>query len=220
MIPHFDAHFRTIADPKARYVGGHSSGGWSSLWLQVQYPDTFGGCFSSSPDPVDFRDFQGTDLYATPPQSLYVDPQGSRRPLARNGDEVSIWYDRFAKMDYTLKRGGQLKSFEAVFSPLDAKGEPAEAWNWETGYVNPEVIQHWKKYDISLQLQEHWSTLKPKLQGKLHVIMGDKDSSISKVPPINWQSDCVRWEAMLRSSSFLVRAIAFRRRHEPSYRKR
>ena len=176
MIPEIDRQFRTIADSKARYVGGHSSGGWSSLWLQVKYPDTFGGVFSSSPDPVDFRDFQGTNLYETPPQSLYVDAQGKRRPLARNGDEVSIWYEDFGKMDFALKRGGQLRSFEAVFSPLDAKGEPAEAWNWSTGYVHPEVIEHWKQYDISHVLGTEWSELGPKLAGKIHVVMGDKDT--------------------------------------------
>src|SRR4029077_10681742 len=42
MIPHIDATFRTIPQASARFVSGHSSGGWSSLWLQVNYPDTFG----------------------------------------------------------------------------------------------------------------------------------------------------------------------------------
>ncbi|HJT34871.1 MAG TPA: alpha/beta hydrolase-fold protein, partial [Pirellulales bacterium] len=35
LIPYIDAHFRTVAEPAARFVTGHSSGGWSSLWLQV-----------------------------------------------------------------------------------------------------------------------------------------------------------------------------------------
>lgn len=176
MIPHIDANFRTIPDPRARFVGGHSSGGWSSLWLQVTYPTIFGGCFSSSPDPVDFRDFQGTNLYAEPPQSLYVDAAGNRRPLARNGQQVTIWYDDFARMDHAMKRGGQLKSFEAVFSPLDSKGNPAAAWDWSTGYVHPEVIEHWKKYDIRLQIESQWGTLRPQLAGKIHIVMGELDT--------------------------------------------
>ncbi len=36
---------------------GHSSGGWSSLWLQIEHPEVFGGVWSLAPDPVDFRDF-------------------------------------------------------------------------------------------------------------------------------------------------------------------
>src|SRR5262249_48616741 len=43
LIPHIEAKFRAIGKPGARFVTGHSSGGWSSLWLQVTYPDFFGG---------------------------------------------------------------------------------------------------------------------------------------------------------------------------------
>lgn len=175
-IPHIDATYRTIAAPTARFLNGHSSGGWSSLWLQVRYPDTFGGVWSTSPDPVDFRDFQRVNLYADPPQNMYVDPRGERRPLARFGDQVVLWYDRFAKMDDVLGGGGQLRSFEAVFSPLDADGEPRRMWNRATGQVDPEVAQAWQAYDINLILQRNWPTLGPKLRGKLHIYMGDSDT--------------------------------------------
>ena len=55
-IPYIERAFPALADPRARLLNGHSSGGWSSLWLQVTYPDVFGGTWSTSPDPVDFRD--------------------------------------------------------------------------------------------------------------------------------------------------------------------
>ena len=63
LIPHIEAKFRTVGAPAARFVTGHSSGGWSSLWLQVTYPDFFGGTWSTAPDPVDFRDFQRVNIY-------------------------------------------------------------------------------------------------------------------------------------------------------------
>ena len=132
LVPHIDARFRTVADPRARFVGGHSSGGWSSLWLQVHYPDAFGGVWSSSPDPVDFRDWQGTDLYAVPSLSVFIDPAGIHRPLARFGTRVALDYDSFCKMDDVLGRGGQLRSFEAVFSSRDEHGQPARCWNRST----------------------------------------------------------------------------------------
>jgi S-formylglutathione hydrolase FrmB len=176
IIPHIDSTFRTIADPAVRFVGGHSSGGWSSLWLQVNYPEVFGGVFSTSPDPVDFRDFQGTDLYATPTQSVYVDASGNRRPLARRGEQVVLRYDDFCKMDQVLGRGGQMRSFDAVFSPLDAQGRPERCWDPATGVVRAEVVNYWKYYDISLILAENWPKLRESLTGKIHVAMGELDT--------------------------------------------
>ena len=55
LVPYIEKTFRAEANPGARFVTGHSSGGWSSLWLQVRYPEFFGGVWSTAPDPVDFR---------------------------------------------------------------------------------------------------------------------------------------------------------------------
>jgi hypothetical protein len=176
LIPHIDHTFRTIVAPTARFLNGHSSGGWSSLWLQVSYPDQFGGVWSTSPDPVSFHDYQQVNLYANPPESLYVDQRGQRRPIARNGRTVTLWYDSFGRMDDCLGRGGQLRSFEAVFSPLDDSGQPRKLWDRQTGRIDPEVARAWQDYDIRLKLQREWPQLAPKLQGKLHVTTGGLDT--------------------------------------------
>ncbi len=133
LIPEIDRRYRTIANRNGRFLYGHSSGGWSALWLMVNYPDVFGGVWSVSPDPVDFRDWQGINLYADPPQNMYTDSAGSRRPIVRNGDQPVLWYDSFTQMDDTLKRGGQLRSFEAVFSPLGSERRAAQLWDRATG---------------------------------------------------------------------------------------
>ena len=62
-LPELDRQYRTVGKPAARFLTGHSSGGWSSLWLQVTYPEVFGGVWSTAPDPVDFRDYQQVNLY-------------------------------------------------------------------------------------------------------------------------------------------------------------
>jgi hypothetical protein len=176
LIPHIDATYRTVAEPTARFVTGHSSGGWASLWVQVNYPETFGGVWSTAPDPVDFHDWQQVDLYANPPLSLYYDEQGDRRPIARLQGKPVLWYASFGKMDDVLGRGGQLRSFEAVFSPLDENGLPQKLWDRNTGRVDADVVLAWSKYDISRMLKQDWLSLEPKLRGKLHVYVGALDT--------------------------------------------
>jgi pimeloyl-ACP methyl ester carboxylesterase len=176
LVPEIDRRFRTIANRNGRFLYGHSSGGWSALWLMVNYPDVFGGVWSISPDPVDFRDWQGIDLYANPPQNMYVDDAGNRRPLARNGDQVALWYDSFTHMDDTLKRGGQLRSFEAVFSPLGPDGEPRKLWDRATGKIDSDVARAWQAYDIRLQIVGNWPKLQPLLAGRVHITVGDHDT--------------------------------------------
>ena len=175
MIPLIDSKFRTIAEPTARFVGGHSSGGWSSLWLQVTYPDSFGGCWSTAPDPVDFRDWQGTNIYAG--ESVFYEADGkTKKPLGRMNGKAILMYPDFCVMDDTMGRGGQLRSFEAVFSPLGEDGLPVKAWDRTTGIPNQEVIEYWKRYDISRTLQQDWGKLKDRLAGKINVFMGDMDT--------------------------------------------
>ena len=174
-LPAFDKQFRSIPKSTARFVTGHSSGGWSSLWIQVTYPEHFGGVWSTAPDPVDFRDFQRINLYA-PNENMYTTADGKPRPLARIGGQVRLWYKGFADMEWALGPGGQLHSFEAVFSPRGEDGKPKLVWDRETGTVFTDVAKTWEKYDIRLILENNWQQLEPKLRGKLHVFMGDQDT--------------------------------------------
>src|SRR5271168_3422235 len=109
LIPAIEAKFRAIGKPSARFVTGHSSGGWSSLWLQVSYPDFFGGVWSTAPDPVDFRDFQRINLYQAG-ENMFIDRTGQQRPLARRSGKVSLWYKGFSDMEVVMGHGGQLGS--------------------------------------------------------------------------------------------------------------
>jgi len=174
-IPYLDKKYNLMADAGARFVNGHSSGGWSSLWLQVTYPKTFGGVWSTSPDPIDFRDFQRIDIYAKG-ENMFRDREGGRRPIARVGDRPVVFYDTFSQMEEVMGPGGQLYSFEAVFSPLTPEKTPAQLWNRKTGEIDLRTAEAWKKYDIGLTLRDNFAKLAPELAGKLHIVMGDKDT--------------------------------------------
>lgn len=175
LIPYIEAKYRGIGKPTARFVTGHSSGGWSSLWLQVAYPDFFGGCWSTAPDPVDFRDFQMINIYQ-PGTNMFKDDKGQDRPIARAGRRPSLYYKPFSDMEDVMGHGGQLGSFEAVFSEKGPDGKPKKLWDRKTGAIDPDVAKSWEKYDIRLVLERNWATLGPKLKGKVHVYMGDLDT--------------------------------------------
>jgi enterochelin esterase-like enzyme len=175
LIPHIESKFRISAEPRARFVTGHSSGGWSSLCLQVAYPDYFGGVWSTAPDPVDFRDFQKVDIYA-PGVNLFIDADGKERPLIRRGGKTVMTYRPFSDVEHVMGHGGQLGSFEAVFSPRGPDGKPMPLWDRKTGAIDPKVATSWERYDIRLRLERRWPELAPKLAGKLHVYMGDEDN--------------------------------------------
>jgi S-formylglutathione hydrolase FrmB len=175
LIPHLERTFPLVSAPTARFVSGHSSGGWACLWLQITYPDFFGGVWSLAPDPVDFRDFQQINLYQAG-VNMYRDDAGNPRPLARRGETVMLWYEPFCQMEFVRGEGGQIRSFEWVFSPQSADGLPRPLFDRETGVVDPDTARAWEAYDIRLVMERNWPTLGPKLAGKLHIVAGEEDT--------------------------------------------
>lgn len=174
-IPHLEKVFRGLGTPAGRFVTGHSSGGWSSLWLQVTYPDFFGGVWSTAPDSVDFRDFQKVNIYV-PGTSIFSDDKGNPRPLARKKDKVTLYYKPFSDLETVMGHGGQLASFEAVFSPRGPDGQPRRLWDRNTGKIDPDTALAWQRYDIRLILEKNWKNLATKLAGKIHIYMGAEDT--------------------------------------------
>jgi len=175
LIPEVERRFHGANSGEHRFVTGVSSGGWSSLWLQVAYPDRFNGAWAHCPDPVDFRDFQRTDLYK-PGSNMYRDERGERRPIARRQGRVVLWYDDFTRREDAVGDGGQIRSFEAVFSPRGPDGRPMPLFDRTTGAVNAATARAWEPYDIRLVLERNWKELGPKLAGKIHVYAGGEDT--------------------------------------------
>ena len=175
-IPYLESRYKLDRRPGARFLNGHSSGGWATLWLQVTYPKIFGGTWSTSPDPSDFHDFTGPDIYA-PHANMYRKPDGSLYPLIRDNGKVLMTMKSFAQMEAVLgPYGGQLASFEWVFSPRGPDGRPMQLFDRATGDVDPAVAQAWQKYDIVHVLTANWPRLAPDLNGKIHVFVGTADT--------------------------------------------
>ncbi len=177
LIPHLESTYRMDADVEGRFLNGHSSGGWATLWLQTRYPKIFGGTWSTSPDPSDFHDFTGPNLYAAH-GNVYHKADGKPWPLVRMHGKVIATYEQFARLERVLgPYGGQMASFEWVFSPRGKDGRPQKMFNRDTGAVNPRVVKYWRDhYDIAHRLQAHWSQLEPYLNGKIHLYVGTADT--------------------------------------------
>ena len=103
-------------------------------------------------------------------------------------------------MDDVLKDGGQIGSFEAVFSPRGEHGRPDRMFDRETGAVNAEVIAFWKRYDIRKYLEENWETLAPKLAGKIHIVAGEFDTFYFEDAVVSMQEffEAEEFDAMVR----------------------
>ena len=112
LIPLVEKTYRTNS---ARLLTGHSSGGWTVLWLQTHYPKVFLACWSSSPDPVDFRSFQQIDLYQDK-NMIYAKDSTLRLAGTIAGRFPWITMKNMFAMEHVIWRGEQMHSFDFVFS--------------------------------------------------------------------------------------------------------
>jgi enterochelin esterase-like enzyme len=180
LIPALERRYRMDAKPSGRLLQGHSSGGWAVLWLQVAYPDVFGGAWPTAPDPSDFRAFIPVDL--TTAKNMYRTPDGKPTIIMHaNGREITT--EDSAHREAVLgEYGGQVSSFEAVFSPRGTDGRPMRLFDRATGEIDREVAKAWEKYDIARILREDWRRLGPKLNGKIHLYVGTADNYYLEEP--------------------------------------
>jgi S-formylglutathione hydrolase FrmB len=177
LILDLERQYRMDAKPSGRLLTGHSSGGWAVLWLQVTYPKLFGGAWPTSPDPSDFHDFLGINLYASA-ANVYSKPDGTPWPLARDKGEMLVAVEDYTRREVVIgEYGGQMASFEWVFSPRGAGGLPVPMFDRTTGAVDPAVIAYWKEhYDVAERLHRHWPELRRDLDGKIHLTVGSADT--------------------------------------------
>ena len=177
LVPYLQDKYRMRTEPGARFLTGHSSGGWAALWLISRYPGLFGGAWATSPDPVDFHDFSGADLYA-PGANMYVTPDGTTRPLLRKDGKPGASIESVARLERVLgPTGGQLSSFEWVFSPRGPDGRPEQLFDRETGAVDHDVAAYWaQNFDIAGRIAARAKIMQHALPGKIHVFVGTADT--------------------------------------------
>jgi hypothetical protein len=183
LIPYIEERFRGIGEGWARFLYGGSTGGWEALAVQVFYPDEYNGTFAACPDPIDFRAYTLVDIYDEP-NAYYVDGPFKRieRPVHRNWlgevDQTLAEYNHLELVLGTKNRSGdQFDIWEAVYSPQGDDGYPRRLWDKRSGEIDHEIAEYWREnYDLRHILERDWETLGPKLEGKIHIYVGDMDN--------------------------------------------
>jgi hypothetical protein len=183
LIPYIEKKYRGLGQGWARFLYGGSTGGWEALAAQVFYPDEFNGCFACCPDPIDFRAYTIVNIYENR-NAYFVDSPWKKtpRPALRNYlGEVSATLEETNHRELALgthsRSGDQWDIWQAVFGPVGEDGYPRSIWDKLTGEIDREVANYWKEnYDLVHILQRDWKTLGPKLEGKIHIYVGDMDN--------------------------------------------
>ncbi len=203
LIPALERKYPLLARPEARLLRGHSSGGWSTLWLALNYPSTFGAAWPSAPDPVDFRRFQAVDIYTqknmyivpaddTAPEKAAAEriratPGGAAEPAG--GRSLIMSYRKAGKGTMSVRQetqgedilgadntsGQQWDSWFAVFGPRNSRGNPAALFDPVTGTIDRAVAEQYRTYDIGLKLRTDPAKYGPIFRKNIHLIVGDAD---------------------------------------------
>jgi hypothetical protein len=181
LIPRVEQLYNGIGTPQARVLDGTGAGGWAALALQLFYPDFFNGAWSVCPEGVDLHALKLLNIYED--TNAFVNRYGFERPSVRdrNGD-VRLTMKHEVQLENVLGEGdswtmsaAQWGALNAVFSPRGADGHPVPLWDARTGRIDGAVVPSWQKYDLRHFVDSNWKSVGRKLQGKIHISVGDAD---------------------------------------------
>ncbi len=178
VVPAIDQFYPTIAEPGARMLRGHSSGGWTVIHLALSYPDTFGGAWSSAPDPLDFRAFQAVNIYDD--ENMYTDASGTTRPsYTDSSGVVRMTIADENAMETVLgphnTSAQQWDSWQAAFGPVDDEGRAARLYNERTGVIDRSVAERYRRADLADLVRRDPGGAGRVARDRVRVIVGDAD---------------------------------------------
>lgn len=127
VVGYVDNHYRTIADKQHRAIAGLSMGGFHSLWISANNPETFDfvGLFSAA---ISRENPQGEYAY------IYQDLD--KKLTAQFKKAPKLYYIAIGDKDFLFNDNVNYRS------KLDAKGVKYEYWETDGGHE----WRNWRKY--------------------------------------------------------------------------
>jgi hypothetical protein len=182
LIPYIEKQYRCIGQGWSRFMYGGSTGGWEAIAVQIFYPDEFNGCYASCPDPMDFRAYCAVNIYENENAYYYESKwKTTQRPSTRGAlGEIKATLRESNHLELARgthgRSGEQWDIWQAVFGPVGSDGYPKPIWDKLSGTIDRAVAQYWREhFDLRFILQRDWATLGPKLEGKIHLYVGEAD---------------------------------------------
>jgi hypothetical protein len=183
LVPLIEKQFRGIGKGWARFMYGGSTGGWEALAAQIFYPDEYNGAWGACPDPIDFRAYTVVNIYEHD-NAYYAEApwKHTPRPAKRNYlGELAGTMEEANYMELALgtnsRSGGQWDIWQAVYSPVGKDGYPKPIWDKLSGKIDRSVAEYWREhYDLGYIVRRDWKKLGPKLEGKIHIYVGEADN--------------------------------------------
>ncbi|HTK29310.1 MAG TPA: alpha/beta hydrolase-fold protein [Vicinamibacterales bacterium] len=194
LIPYVEKTFRGIGQPWARALTGCSTGGWEALGMQIMYPDFYNGTWAGAPSPIDFRAWRLVNIYDDNNAYWYeggwgrvprpsIGARGSNDVAPKNrmeDDHVALTMEQDNYLELAVgdrgRGAGLWDGMQAVFGPIGSDGYPKPIWDKRTGVIDHDVATFWRDHaDLSYILRRDWTTIGPKLAGKIHLTVGTTD---------------------------------------------
>ena len=184
LIPAIEKQFRGIGQGWARFVYGGSTGGWEAMAVQLFYPDHYNGAFIACPDPVDFRAYTTVNIYDDKNAFVMQGPHTSA--AAARHAELPGRDARHSKEHESA--GARRSGHTRAPANSSTSGRPSSVLQETTDIRSRSSTRRLARSIIRSRrtgrstticaaiLQREWSTLGPKVQGKLHIYVGSADT--------------------------------------------
>lgn len=153
-VSEIDRRFRTVADPRARGLLGHSTGGFNAISLALRRTDLFGAAAASSPDALDLDSWTFLHAHARSP------------------------FRQWTRLDAQLGGAGRIVSYAVQFDDASHPGAIVWPFDLRTGARDGAVWARWRRANPLAMLEEPAVIERARnhLSGRLFVSVGRRDA--------------------------------------------